>query len=285
MIIHKNIDFKDYNSLKISYNVKLMFEVTNCYEIVTLLTIFKELNIEYFIIGNASKILFDKKDIIKPIIYINKLFSELYIFNNSIMVSSGYLLKELIIKLSNNNIGGFEKLYPIPASIGGLIYMNGGIKDYSISNIVRYVIIIDDDLKIKILNNKECDFSYRNSIFKNKKYVILYVILKTNKVDKNEILLNIKEALKYRVKNQITNKNTIGSLFKNKGDLKAYELISKTFKLPLYINGAYINKKHANFLICDNAEVDDVLTLINYIKEKVYDKYKYLLELELNILK
>ena len=63
-------------------------------------------------------------------------------------------MPKLITELANLNYGGFEKLFPIPATIGGLIYMNGGIKDYSISNFVRYIIYIDDNLSIKKILKK-----------------------------------------------------------------------------------------------------------------------------------
>ena len=142
MIIHKNIDLSQYNTLRISYICECMFEVENATEIYTLLYIFKEFNLEYIVIGNGSKILFKDYYIRKPIIYINISFSELEINEDNVMVSSGFLLSNLILNLANNNYGGFEKLFPIPGTIGGIIYMNGGIKEYSISNFVRYIIYI-----------------------------------------------------------------------------------------------------------------------------------------------
>ena len=284
MKIFKNIDLKDYNFLKISYVCKCLFEVENTVEIYILLYIFKELKIDYLVIGNGSKIIFKDNTISKPIIYINNSYSEMKIEGNSVIVSSGFLLPKLITELANLNYGGFEKLFPIPATIGGLIYMNGGIKDYSISNFVRYIIYIDDNLSIKKIYNDNCMFGYRNSIFKHKKYVILYACLDIFEMNKRQVFNNIKEMILYRKEKQEYTKNTIGSLFKNPPHMAAYEMIKETFQNSIKINGAYVSKKHCNFLICDNATNEDVLKLVEKIRKEVYDKYKYLLELELNIL-
>lgn len=284
MIIHKNIDLRQYNTLRISYVAECMFEIENAVEIYILLYIFKEFNLEYIVIGNGSKILFKDYYIRKPIIYINISFSELEINEDNVIVSSGFLLSNLILNLANNNYGGFEKLFPIPGTIGGIIYMNGGIKEYSISNFVRYIIYIDDNLNIKKISNNECLFEYRESFFKNKKYVILYVCLNINNLTKELIFNNIQKSILYRKNHQEYNKNTIGSLFKNPKNNFAFEMIKETFPNSIRINGAYISKKHSNFLICENATNEDVLLLIERIKESVFNKYKYLLELELNIL-
>ena len=68
MIIHKNIDLRQYNTLRISYVAECMFEIENAVEIYILLYIFKEFNLEYIVIGNGSKILFKDYYIRKPII-------------------------------------------------------------------------------------------------------------------------------------------------------------------------------------------------------------------------
>lgn len=284
MKIINNFDFSEYNSLNIHYHCKFMFEIENAYEIYVLLYLFNEFNIDYYVIGNGSKILFKNNIINKPIIYINTMFSDLKIYDDNILVSSGFLLSNLIVKLAKNNIGGFEKLYPIPATIGGAIFMNCGINEYSISNFVRYVIALDENLNIIKLSNEQCKFEYRKSIFMSKKYIILYVSLSLKNIEKNIILNSIKQAILYRKISHGIYKNTIGSLFKNPQEEKAFKLIKNTFPNSISINGASVSKTHCNMLVCDNATNDDVIKLITIIREEVYKKYIYFLELELNIL-
>lgn len=126
MIIYKNVNLKSFNTLNIKSFAKIMFEVENSYEICILNYLFNYFNINFLIIGNGSKIVFKDKHIKKPIVLINNSFKEIYVNNNDVLVSSGYLLKDLIIKLKNYNLGGFECLFPIPGCVGGMIVNNAG---------------------------------------------------------------------------------------------------------------------------------------------------------------
>lgn len=285
MIIYQDLNFKNFNSLKINCKIKLFLEVENVNEIYLLKLIFLKLKIKYYIIGNASKILFKDEYVTCPVIYINNSFSECYKLKQHFLVSSGFLIKKLIINLAKNNYGGFESLFAIPGTLGGLTYMNASDNNVAISEFIEKVIVLDENNNLIILDNKQCQFSYRNSIFQNNKYTILYVLLKPIKRMENKILENIKLSLKYRINNQDFNKNTCGSLFKNNEKYKAYELIIKCQCQNIKINDAHLSIKHANFLINDNnAKANDIILLINMVKNKIYEKYKIILEEELKIL-
>lgn len=74
----------------------------------------------------------------------------------------------------------------------------------------------------------------------------------------------------------------------NRNDLalhkKAWELIDGAGCRGLRIGGAQVSELHCNFLLnVDNATASDLENLINEIQEKVYKKYKVLLESELII--
>lgn len=285
MKIYNNINFRNFNTLKINNTIRQMYEVENAEEIYVLIYIFKELKVDFHVIGNGSKILFKDQLVKKPVILISKLFSEIYYRDNDILVSSGAQLKKLIVDAANKNMGGLESLFPIPASVGGAITMNAGDKNVTISKYVKGVYCIDKECKLHFFDNEKCGFNYRNSIFKNGKYIILYVMLNYETIEKNIILDNIKNAIQYRVNCQDVNKNTCGSLFKNPDNTFAYKLIIESKANKLKVNDAKLSDKHANFLINQNmASPKDILLLILLIKNKVYTKYKILLKEELIII-
>ena len=285
MIIHSNINLKKYNSLHIDYKASKVFEVQNIHDVYTLIFLFNYFNIEYFILGNGSKVVFKDYFIEKPIILFNKNFEYYNELENEVIVSSGTLLKDLILKLAKNNKGRFHKLYPIPASVGGAIYMNAGIKNLDISSYVNYVITINKLGKITKYNNKECNFSYRNSIFQKNKEIILLVSLKTYNLNENIILNDIKNELIYRKNIQGNYINTCGSLFKNTSYYKSYQLINKLKLNYLNINGISFSNKHSNILINDgNGTNSDVIIFINTVKYEVKKNLNIELIEELNIL-
>lgn len=285
MIIHKNISFLKYNTLHLNNKIKIMFEVENSYDIYILIYLFNYFNLKYFVIGNGSKVLFKDEIVNEPIILINYKFSELVFLKGKIMVSSGYKLSNLIINMSNYNYGGFHNLFPIPACVGGAIYMNAGDNINDISNYVLDVICLNKEGKVVNLNNYECKFSYRNSIFKSNNYIILYAILRYDYIKKNLILNDIKNIINYRKNHQDISLYTCGSLFKNTINYKSYELIKKTNSKSLNINGAHLSLKHCNFLINDgNARAKDIIKLIDIIRNEVLIKTNVFLDLELNVL-
>lgn len=268
MIIYQNYEFKDFNTLHVNNIAKYIFEIENSFEIYLLKYLFDYFDIKFYVLGNGSKVLFKSNIIDDPIIIINKKFSNFEISNNKIIVSSGYLLKKLIVDLAKLNIGGFENLFPIPGCIGGCIVNNSGDKYLEFSKFVSSVLCLDEHNNLIKLENKDCYFSYRNSIFKNKKYIILYAILNIKKVKEYIIKNNIKESILYRKEAQGIHKYSCGSLFKN-NNYKAYEVINNLKLSNIKINDATLSKKHSNILInLNNASSNDILRLIKIIKDK-----------------
>lgn len=268
MIIYNQLNFKSFNTLRINTLIEYMFEVIDEQEIFILQYLLNCFDIKYYVIGNASKVLFTQEYVKRPIIYINKSFSKLYISKDKLIVSSGYRLDKLIIKLAKMNVSIFENLYPIPATIGGALAMNAGDNQSSISDNLYKVIVLDKNNNIKVLNKKECLFTYRHSNLKDK-YIILYAIFFINKKEYSEILKTISNSLKYRSINQPTNINSCGSLFKNTKNYKAFEVISKLNLNNIYFGNAKLSSKHCNFLdLSEETKAKDIINLIKFIQKK-----------------
>lgn len=285
MIIHRNVNLKNFNTLHIEYKALIVFEVHNIQDVYILNYLFNYFNLDYLILGNGSKVVFKDYFIEKPILLLNKNFNYYYLDNNSLLVSSGTLLQELIINLAKINKGGFHKLYPIPASVGGAIYMNAGIKDLSISDYINYVITINKEGKLKKYKCIDCNFTYRNSIFKENKELILLACLKIENIKKEIIIKDIKNELLYRKNIQGYNKYSCGSLFVNTKDYMSYQLINKLKLNNLDVNGISYSNKHSNILINKgNGTNSDVIVFINTIKYEVKKNLNIELIEELNIL-
>ena len=285
MIIYSNYSLKKFTSLFLDNVAKFIFEVTTYFEIYVLKYLFDYFNVDYLIIGKGSKVIFKDEYIEKPIIVISEKFEELYISNDKVVVSSGYDNKKLILKLLNYNLGGFHFLYPLPASIGGMVYMNASDKFTCINDYVESIMIINENNNIELLDNNACKFNYRDSIFKHRKCIIIYIKFKLKSIEKNVIIDEISKSLMYRINTQEICKSTCGSLFKNPSDnIKAYQLING-IKDDLESNDkVFLSSKHSNFLINNGASTTQILNFIKQIKKLVYQKYSILLSEEVNIL-
>jgi UDP-N-acetylmuramate dehydrogenase len=139
------------------------------------------------ILGGGSNILFSKNFrglIIKISIPGIKILEE---NNSSVLIESGagVIWNDLIQFCIKKNLGGIENLSLIPGTVGAAPMQNIGAYGTEIRETFHSLSgVYIDDGSSESFNNSECDFGYRNSIFKNKlknKFIITYVRLKVNK--------------------------------------------------------------------------------------------------------
>ena len=101
--------------------------------------------------------------------------------NDTVIVGSSINWHQLVLEAISRNIYGFENLSSIPGSVGAAPIQNIGAYGQEVSNLIKSINCYDYiNNKFMSLNNEECDFSYRNSIFKNNSLIIYNVIFNTN---------------------------------------------------------------------------------------------------------
>lgn len=280
-----NVSLKKYNTYKIGGKTKYLVLPYNIDNLIKLIKYIKENNLKYMIIGCGSNIILPDEDYDGVTILLNKL-NKINIENNIVEVESGISLTYFINELVKNNLGGMECLSGIPGTLGGAIVGNAGCYNQTISDNLISVTYLEND-EIKTINKIDCNFLYRDSIFKhNKNIIILSAKFKLYYKDGKEMKDIIKENMVKRKNNQPLEYPNAGSVFRNPTSYSAGKLIEDCGLKNYNINGAYISNKHANFIINkDNASSKDIIKLIEYIKEKVNKKYNISLELEQEIIK
>ena len=206
--------------------------------------------------------------------------------NYFVTVSSGMTNALLAKILLDNSLSGFEFAGGIPGTIGGAIYMNAGAYGAEMQNIVVSTKYLDlNTYEIKTIANNEHNFEYRKSIFQNLNTVILETTLKLQKGNKEEIKAKMQEYAEKRKATQPLDKPSAGSTFKRGTDFITAKLIDESGLKGYSIGGAQVSEKHAGFIInTGNATAKDIINLINYVKEKVYEKLGKTIEEEVRII-
>lgn len=162
--------------------------------------------------------------------------------------------------------------------------MNAGAYGAEIGNVIKSTTYIDLDGNIKTIDNKEHNFSYRNSIFSKIKGIILKTEIQLQKGNLEEINLKMKENIKARIEKQPLDKPNAGSTFKRGDGFITAKLIDECGLKGYKIGGAEVSTKHAGFVVnSGNATTKDILNLIEYIKEEVYKKFNVKIEPEIQI--
>ena len=119
-----------------------------------------------------------------------------------------------------------------------------------------------------------------------KHYIILSCRLKIHKGNIDEIKFLINDRTKRRIETQPLNYPSCGSVFRNPDSISAGKLIEDLGLKGYSIGGACVSTLHANFIINkDNASGEDIIKLINIIKEKAKEETGIDLVLEQEIIK
>ena len=163
--------------------------------------------------------------------------------------------------------------------------MNAGAHGGEMKDIVLETMCMDKQGNICVLSNEEQEFEYRNSIFKLNKYIILSTKLKLKKGIYKEIKEKMDEYANWRKEHQPIEYPSAGSTFKRGTDFITAKLIDECGLKGYSIGDAEVSTKHAGFVINKgNAKAKEVIDLIEYIKEKVADKFGKEIELEVQII-
>lgn len=277
-------NLKKYNTYKLDCSCKVIIFPSTIDELKESLNIIKKNKSKWFILGNGSNIILPKyyDGVIIKLDNLNKCV----INDNNIYVESGYMLNKLASELSNKGYTGIEWATGIPGTVGGAIYGNAGAYKSSMSEILVDVTLLDNE-NIITLKNEELKFNYRDSLLKHRKdLIVLSCNIKLEKGNTEEIKKTIEERTLKRIETQPLEYPNCGSVFRNPEGMAAGKLIDDSGLKGYIEGGAKISEKHANFIInYDNATSEDIIKLIELIKDKIKKNYNIDLVLEQEIIK
>ena len=276
-----NIDFIEdaplinHNTYHIKSYAKFLVYPNNIDEVVLIVHYLKEKKQEYVFLGNGSNIILANANYDKVFIKLDRL-NYINYNSNFVTAGAGTSLIKLALDCALNNLSGLEFACAIPGLVGASTAMNAGAYNSSISDILVSAKVLTDKLEVKEFKNKDLDFVYRDSFLKqHKDFICLESTFKLETKDSEKILELMSSRQERRIDTQPLTYPSAGSVFRNPPDKFAGQLIESIGLKGKNINGAEVSEKHANFIINKHgATGEDVITLINEVKNEVRKKYK-----------
>lgn len=195
---------------------------------------------------------------------------ETFIHETQVTAAAGIMLANLVNECATHDLD-LSALTGIPGTFGGAIVGNAGqgpagtwIDSY-VQSVTAFV-----DGSWKTFEREECDFRYRESVFKTLPGAIVWnATLELPRKPAARVTATIAELLKKRVEAQPF-KRTAGSCFKAVDGTPAWKLIDAAGLRGFGIGGVQISDKHANFLESKNGGTfADLTTLIRTMRERV----------------
>ena len=280
----KDEPMKSHTSFKTGGNAKVFIVPKNDFEIKEVLKLCSEEKIGYFVLGNGSNILVPDDGISdRVVIYLGDNLSYIEdLGNGRLLVGAGTKLIQVCRFALKNSLSGLEFAYGIPGSVGGAAYMNAGAYGGEMKDVLIKANHLDSDGNEDSYEGEDLDLTYRHSVYSGDNKVITSVVLQLQKGDEEEIEAKMKDFMGRRRDKQPLEYPSAGSVFKRPEGYFAGALIEQSGLKGKRIGGAMVSEKHAGFIInYENATTTDVLELIKFCQNTVYEKFGVKLETEI----
>jgi len=191
--IQHNISLKSHNTFGIDVKAKHFISVTTLDQLIEVLKLKDYPN--KLILGGGSNMLLTK-DIQALVIHINLKGVSLIKANDKnviVKANAGENWHEFVLWCIENNYGGLENMSLIPGNVGTSPIQNIGAYGVELKDHFESCEALNlETLKIEVFKNKDCNFGYRHSVFKNElkgKYIITSVSFKLSKT-KHQLYTN-----------------------------------------------------------------------------------------------
>ncbi len=271
---------KEYSHFRIGGKADYFFEASSLEELVTAISLSRELSIPCFVIGGGYNVLFDDegyrglilKNAVKKIVRGKE--------EGEVEALAGTELLDLQRFSVAKGLSGLEFLSGIPGTVGGAVFGNAGAFDQSIGNLLSRAAILDEKGRERSVGKEYFGFSYRHSSLKEKKHILLSAVFRLCPGEKKMMKVRIEEILRIRRKKHPPRGTAYpGSYFKNLvlpdgRKVPAAFYLEKVGAKNMRKGAAVVYSGHANFIINQGgASARDVLSLAGELKRRVREEF------------
>ena len=246
-------------------------------------------NVIPFILGNGSNLLVSDAGYDGFVVKLGGRYCQGSVWENTLEVNAGMLLSQAANLALQHGLSGLEWAAGIPGTVGGAVYMNAGAYGGEIAQVLHHVLAVGE--QGGMYRASECDFSYRHSIFSEKRALIAEADFILTPDDPAAIKARMEELSAQRKAKQPLEYPSAGSTFKRPAPLPdgtpvyAAALIDQCGCKGLTVGGAQVSEKHAGFIINrGGATCADILALIREVQKRVLDQTGVALEPEVKSL-
>lgn len=187
MKIQENISLKPFNTFGLDKKANFFVIIQSLPDLIDALIWAKRKNLPVFVLGGGSNILLTQdqnllviKIELKGIKKSDEMGQHVWL-----EASAGENWHDLVLFAIQENYGGLENLSLIPGTVGAAPMQNIGAYGVEIKDVFHSLKALNrETFQIEEFEDRECQFGYRESIFKNQlkdQYIILSVIFKLDK--------------------------------------------------------------------------------------------------------
>jgi len=255
----KTIDFSKYSSIKVGQPVEiLMIEEGD------------DIPKDRYLIGGANNLLVSPKP--PSLMMLSKDFATIKEEDHILTIGAAMPTGRILSYTKKHDISGFEFCSKLPGTLGGMLAMNAGVKEYEVFNILHSIKING----IWVLS-KEIKHGYRFAELGGIATHARFKIQKGFDQSLLDSLLNLRSNQPHQP--------SAGSAFKNPENDYAGRLIEAVGLKGTRKGDMQWSDMHANFLVnLGGGTFEDAKYLIDLAKENIFKKFKVVLKEEIKLL-
>ena len=288
MTLLENEPMSAHCSFKIGGPVRALAVPQDVMSLAKLCSVLKDNHIAPMMLGNGTNILFPDEGLEELFLVSTEELQKMFLLpDGALYAEAGVPLARLASFAQQNGLAGLEFASGIPGTVGGGTIMNAGAYGGELKDAIESVVCLYvPEQRLYELNNEQCAFAYRTSLFKRMGgCLILSVVFRLEKGEGEAIAAKMRELNERRRDKQPLDLPSAGSAFKRPEGYYAAALIDEAGLKGCAVGGAQVSEKHAGFVVNrGGASSHDVHELMRHVRNTVYEKFKVALEPEIILL-
>lgn len=303
MNIQENVSLSEHTSFKVGGPARFFCAVETVEELKEARNFANSKKLPLFILGAGSNVIVSSGGFGGVVVLVK--LKSLEIDGRVLRAGSGADMSEIVNTSVTAGLSGLEWAGGLPGTFGGAIRGNAGAFKGEIKDTVQFVTAFSIATgEIKIFNNDQCEFEYRESYFKhNPNWIILEAELLLRSGSTPELRAIADDHIEFRKTRHPLEFPNAGSMFKNVPvetiPAVAMEIFKDFVKVDPFpviptgkiiqdaglkgfqVGGAQVSEKHCNYIVNKGgATGEDIRQIVLEVKQKVHELFGITLETE-----
>jgi UDP-N-acetylmuramate dehydrogenase len=241
----------------------------------------EELGVPHRVLGGGSNLVVVDEGLDELVVNTEEMRNVLIGATGEVAAEGGANLIRTVVACGRAGWRGLESAVGIPGSVGGAAVMNAGAYGFSISDVMKEIVVFDEAGE-RAQPPEGWTFHYRGSSIPEGS-AVASVTVALRPEDPAVLEKETRELTRQRVQSQPAGRNA-GCVFKNPAGGSAGRIIDELGLKGTRRGGALVSPRHANFVVNDQgARAQDVLDLLDLVRERVSSETGVDLELEVKV--
>jgi UDP-N-acetylmuramate dehydrogenase len=282
-IIRRDEPLAPHNWFHLGGPAEYFAEPNNVDELAALVRRCRDEQLPIRLLGGGSNILVREARVPGVVVHLSSpAFNEIAVDKQRVAAGGGAKLGHIISSAVRAGLGGLETLVGIPGTLGGALHNNAGARGGDIGQWTCQATVMTRAGEIIQRSREELVFAYRESSLDE--LVILSAQFQLEPDDPEELTKRMQKQWIAKKAAQPLSHQSAGCIFKNPRGMSAGMLIDQAGLKGTRVGQAEVSDRHANFIIANpSATSDDVLKLIDVVRERVAERLGIDLEREIEI--